>query len=36
MKQSVARNKGYFEIEVNDTEFRVNITFPDKEESDVA
>lgn len=36
MKQLVARNKGYFEIEVNDTEFRVNITFPDKEESDVA
>lgn len=36
MKQLVARNKGYFEIEVNDTEFRVNITFPDKEESNVA
>lgn len=36
MKQLVDRNKGYFEIEVNDTEFRVYITFPDKEEHEVA
>lgn len=32
MKQLVSRNKGRFEIEMTDTEFRVQITLPDREE----
>lgn len=33
MKQLVARNNGYFEIEVTDTEFHVYVTFPDRKDA---